>query len=1209
MLPGNSCTDRFSRLLFSPIAIFAGILLVTLGGAGVSSVKAEEAPGRYGPIPAKRWKVDEIRALPDGPQRIERELHRQGEYSRRWNLIHDLVGGQHVSRKSRELLGRRGLGPALLDKSAGGPSLPAEAQSRLDTLNVLIIRIGFETNRDPHLTTIDPSGDFVLEPLADPKPLEVDPPPRNKAFFEAHLQGLSEYYRTMSGGRLHIKGRVLPDDSEASYKLTDVADYGPGAGNFWTLDGLERLVQDTIRKADQETQADGSVNLGDYDDNTPFTYIIFVHAGSDWQSDINGDSPNDIPTFFVTLGEPVDLAGPSGGPDGGPGQLSECSIIPETTNQDDFPGSIAAAFYHEFGHALGLPDVYSTYSGLPSVGIWDLMDSGTNLPVTMGTIVAPGDTFVISATGVLPPSISAWNKWFLGWLDMGELDGREGEYSLPPVGVAKDKYGIYPELTRFSPDQPQAYRAGLSPREWFLLENRWVPDPNSEPLPYTDLRFERDEPTGVILYLAGELVNPFGTTWENSGYYDFFMPPGGVLVWHVNSDRIEAGLPDNTINIYNDGLKLVEADGIQDIGVLESYVIGWYGSYLDPFGGSDFSGNPTGFRNLYVEGFPSSRNFDRSWSGLSLSEIGPRTVITKSVMEFKANQASVGPGFPYEMPPVEPSEAADGMGPAGPRAIDLESLTPVTLNGGTQQVFVFADEAADDYSGGDYPAYLFHRWADGQRRWAELTERPAGSGAIQMLGAPLSGSPFTWMRTDDDGVDLVWGTRAGRVGMTHLPEFAMPAEVWTSQVGDSLSGGPTPLIWQGVNQRILCPVHPNTLVLLDGSGTVLGPTLELVDPDSAPVSWLRIATPVNGVGDSDLVAVISDAGWHLVGQDAAGLVADPPFYSFYRMAADSLVETAVVTTADSDQLHVFDSEGELGAWSITSDGTVIDLGSVFEVEAPLVATPAVADVDGDGRDDLVLATAERIHCVRPDGISVRGFPVRFYDLFPLPDTTRITGPVVVADGTGDGINEIYFNSDGGHLIGLNATGKLLPHTPLRWSDRRTGGLAVGGPDDARVLWLVSPGGYTGPPLDRQYVNGRVTGFGLAAAADESRRTSEWRGPGGGSVRRGSEGVAQGLGPAAPSAAETGRVVLYPNPMVGDQVTVRFFSGGSRPARLSVYNLEGEEVATADIPVNTGSVNEFSLPLPGVASGLYLARLEYDAGSGIEIRTLTLAVEK
>ena len=216
---------------------------------------------------------------------------------------------------------------------------------------------------------------------------------------------------------------------------------------------------------------------------------------------------------------------------------------------------------------------------------------------------------------------------------------------------------------------------------------------------------------------------------------------------------------------------------------------------------------------------------------------------------------------------------------------------------------------------------------------------------------------------------------------------------------------------------------------------------------------------------------------------------------------------------------------------------------------------------------------------------------------------------MVADATGDGVNEIYFNTDGGHLIGLDATGRLLSQTPLRWADRRTAGLAVGGPDDGRVLWLVSPGGYTGPPLDRQYVNGRVMGFGLANAAVEGSRTSEWRGPVGGAHRRGPEGLTKNLGPAAPVAAEAERVILYPNPMVGDGVTVRFFSVGSRSARLSIYNIEGEEVARADIPVTADSVNEFLLPLPGIASGLYLARLEYDAGSGVEIRTLTLAVEK
>jgi hypothetical protein len=80
-------------------------------------------------------------------------------------------------------------------------------------------------------------------------------------------------------------------------------------------------------------------------------------------------------------------------------------------------------------------------------------------------------------------------------------------------------------------------------------------------------------------------------------------------------------------------------------------------------------------------------------------------------------------------------------------------------------------------------------------------------------------------------------------------------------------------------------------------------------------------------------------------------------------------------------------------------------------------------------------------------------------------------------------------------------------------------------------------------------------------------------------------------------------------MVGDEVTVRFFSAGSRSARLSIYNLAGEQVTQVTIPVNEGSLNEYRVSLPGVASGLYLARLEYDAAGGFQIRTLTLAVEK
>jgi len=641
---------------------------------------------------------------------------------------------------------------------------------------------------------------------------------------------------------------------------------------------------------------------------------------------------------------------------------------------------------------------------------------------------------------------------------MGELDGRDQDYFLPAVGVPRDQYGLYDQIGDFNLDYPQAYRAGLSVREWFLLENRWVPL-NAGETPYGDLRFERDDDTEVILYLAGQ--RPGG--WENSGLYDFFMPSGGVLVWHVNSDRIAEGLPDNTINMYGDGLRLVEADGIQDIGVLEAYVMGWYGSYLDPFGGVDPNGNPTGFEDLYVEGFPSSRNFDRSWSGLSLSEIGRRGRFSSSVMKFKAKQASVVKGFPLEMLPVQQIEAPGVDGLPGPRGIVAESLTPVTLYGGTQQVLIFADAAPDDWSGGDYPAFLFYRWADGLRRWESLPGKPEG--AFQALGAPLSGSPFLNDRIDADGVDLVWGTTAGRVGMTHFPEYGeMPSLSWSIQVGERLDGGPVPLDWQGESGRILVPAYPDSLVLVDDSGMVLGQPLKITTQETG----LRIAAPIPETDGTGMVPVISLGGWHLVRQDAAGLVSAPEFHPFFRAAAEIPHWSAVVATQGAFQLHIFDSEGELGSWRIQPDGSVTDLGPKLGVDEPLVTMPAVADVDGDGRDDLVLATGNRIFALRPDGVSLRGFPVRFYDLFPLPDSTRVSGPVVVADGTGDGVNEIYFNTDGGHLIGLDATGRLLPRMPLRWADRHTGGLAVGGPDDDRLLWLVSPGGYTGPPLGRQF---------------------------------------------------------------------------------------------------------------------------------------------
>jgi len=1137
---------------------------------GSSAWAADQAP--YGRIPVRRYDP-QAWARSAGPDAVARRQENAKEINRRWMAVHELLGARQMSAKSQALLRSRGLGTAL--RIGGGNKAATDFQ---DTLHVLLVRVSFATNRDSNLTTIAPGGDFMLDPLADPGVLEIDPPPHDKAFYEAHLKGLSEYYRYQSGGRLHIDGRVLPEDPEDSYQVSDVADYGPGSDGFWTYEGLEGLVRDMIQTTDAGTQADGSVNLADFDDDNPFTYIIFVHAGSDWQSDINGDSPNDIPTFFVNLGDPEPLSSIDSGT-GAVGQLTECSIIPETTNQDGDAGSIAAAFYHEFGHALGLPDVYNTDYMTPNAGIWDLMDSGTNLAVAISAIADEGDTVTVVATGAVPPSLGAWDKWFLGWLEMGEVQGENRNYNLPAVQVPREQYYLYNGSSGiFNLRDHQGLRAGSSLREWFLLENRWVPSGPNE-TPYVNLSFERDEPTGVIQYLAGQLP---GGAWQNSGLYDYFMPAGGVLVWHVNNDRIEAGLATNTINTGGDGLRLVEADGIQDIGILNAYTLGWYGTVYDPFGGYDFTGATTGFTSLHPEGFPSSRCVDRSWSGFYMDGVAPLATNRPSVMTFHGGIADAQEGFPWTLSPLDV---------ALPQAIAPFSLTPVVLADGSS-ILVFGTRPQQGEGAG--PNHLMALNLSGFPKWPGMD--PAGS--VATLPGDLAGPPLAISRTPGES-GILWSTTGGTVGLTILGTGA--ETVWQRDLDVGLSQAAVVVDDEAGGQAILVPAVSGEVIVLDPADG---------DSRQAPLSGNlgALVGPCTVSPQGNGIVVPLAEGWFQIefAQGTGGVIHTDGY-----PAGDpsGLVRTAWFQAGAEEELFLFDDIAELGAWQSSAGEWAPHDPLAFS--GTVIGDPAVADLDGDGRNDMILVTPERIHAFSGSGAALQGWPVLLRDLFPLPDSTRFAGPVVVADGTGDGVNEIYAPTAGGHLMALDARGKLLAGYPVRWGDDSGSGCALGQgytADRERILWLVSEGGYAGPPLERNLANGRITGFKLAAAAP-ALRTSEWLGAGGGAARKGPDGTPTSLGAQAPAADQIDRAVLYPNPLGDSPLTVRFSSADQTPADFWVHNLEGEIVFHVAIEADADVVNEHQVDLPNLASGLYVCRLQFSSSSGRTLRTMTLAVER
>ncbi|MCP4573124.1 MAG: hypothetical protein GY838_12275 [bacterium] len=1176
------------------------ILVVVLGAAVLPTAAAAQTarPGRM-PILWRDWTQVPATA---GRSVVAAEERRQAAVRDRWHQVHEMVGAAHVSTRAQDELARRGLGPALLDKSFTGA---AATWDGLDTLRVLIIRIGFQENRSPSLTTVVPGGDFELAPLPDREDtLYVDPPPHDKAYVEAHLRGLSEYYRYQSGGRLHIEGRVLPEGDQDSYKLSDIADYGPGKNGSWSLEKLEKLVRDVIVLADTETQADGSAVLADYDDDDPLAYVIFMHAGSDFQSDINNDSPNDIPTFFVNLGEAQALTSMDTD-SGAPGSLTDCSVIPETTNQDGYAGSIAAAFYHEFGHALGLPDVYSTRSGGPQVGVWDLMDSGTNLPVPLGFVNSADDTIQAVATGVLPPSLSAWNKWYLGWLVTEDANNSPDGHRLPAVQVMPEQYEFYrggPGGGGFDANDPQAVRAGMSSREWFLMENRWVPGGPGE-TPWQELYLKKDPDTGVILYLASD--EP-GEDAVNTGLYDYFLPAGGLLVWHVNMDRIQSGMEDNTINYYDDGLRLVEADGIQDIGVFDSYVVGWTGSLLDPFGGYWYTYTADGvqtthynnFKHLYADGFPNTRCFDRSWTGLTVTGV-QNLGLSRAMLTFRAELEPLLPNFPFEVAAVDSAHA---------RAIDPRSVTVVDVDG--QPALIFADAAPENWEG-LWSTGLYGVRPGGGPRWPGPDIERLGmflyldEAQVGLRPGPLAGPPVAWTEPDGSGRLLV-GTVNGELAYFPMGDLVRVPD-WTVDLGDTLTAAPVVLDLGDTPYAVATPVGTDRLAVLDlDDGTPLATELVLSTVGLGPVTLagdLRVL-PNTGAG-TDHVLVVTDAGWMNV-MLGSGLVATG--WGAWPRAAVGRIHSAHVTDAEGSTLGFFDDEGLLSNAHRTGGASL----ATWDTDEPLVAEPAVADLNGDGRDDVILATSRRILAYQQDGVMLNGWPRPLRDIFPLPDSTRIRGPLVVIDADGDGANEVIFGTDGGHLFSLDATGRLRGRTPLRWGDGLESAFALQDaeePGEGRVLWLATSGGTVTSPLPRQVNNGRIGAFILGPEADVESHTSEWRGTGGDARRRGSVGLARDLGNVGTVSAEYDRAIVYPNPLREDDLVVRFYSAGTRDARFAVHNLEGEVVVRATIPVTVDAVNEHRLSLAGLASGLYVCTLQWDAPGGRETRTMTLAVEK
>jgi M6 family metalloprotease-like protein len=182
---------------------------------------------------------------------------------------------------------------------------------------------------------------------------------------------------------------------------------------------------------------------------------VLVARGAGEESDVASDSSGDIWSLYYETEDGSAIQSATGLAltqtlrDGLP--IHEAIIMPQTNSQDDFVVDPLGVWVHEFGHWLGLPDLYCT--GFPcipdGVGKWSLMGDGIYNRV--------GD----AAYGSSPAQLDAWSKVLLGWVTPVEAA------SLDPGAVRLGPVETEPIVYKLPVSSDPAAAA-----QYFLIENR-----------------------------------------------------------------------------------------------------------------------------------------------------------------------------------------------------------------------------------------------------------------------------------------------------------------------------------------------------------------------------------------------------------------------------------------------------------------------------------------------------------------------------------------------------------------------------------------------------------------------------------------------------------------------------------------------------------------------------------------------------------------
>ncbi len=823
------------------------------------------------------------------------------------------------------------------------------------TLRILVLRVDFIGDRMGPLTTTEGGGFDLRRGTTE----FIDPPPHNRDYFYAHAEALSRYWSAMSSGTLEFEYTVFPEEPDSAFHLSDTADYGPWTFTYDDYALAVRLVTDAVTVADNSTEP---IVFSQYD------MVIIFHSGGELQGDINGDSPWDIPSFTIGLEEPIPV-------DGSSSYVDAAMVVPETASQDGITGAVNGVVVHEFGHMLGLPDLYDVDNFLPCVGYWSLMDTGNYVG---GFVENPSTHELVYVFGLIPAGLDPWCRRELEKIVGAEMQqevrvGAEWSDTLRAIGLDWSVLEVPASAT-----------------EYFLIENRQCElDGNGL------IEVKADSASGVIL-------------GPESNEYDALLPGSGVLIWHIDEALIalrSSWLLSPNGGLFERGIDLEEADGVEDLGNPYSWY--WLGSEFDPY----FEGNATLFGPATV---PNTSTNSGARSQVVVEVQSPRE--TGMYVNVKRTWAKEGWPVP-----------ADSIGDAvfGIADFDGDGTGEIFAAGSDSTVKAWRADGSTYPSGGPDGVFV----AAPGNVLPVLCYSEALSAIAGTVMEADSGVLYGWV-VDDSHAPAVpgdvlvgWPPALPRVT---TPPCAIEEEIvvgcsdghlYAVDVSGAIAWSSNPVLEGEVSGSVaagdidgdgdyevafaagegLVGVASSTdgalmflpIALPEASGTdALGPFIAMADIDGKP--------------DSTLEVLVTAASGSLYAFNSEGV----PLENWPVVLGDSIASYPAAGDVDGDglaELVVLSTTGRLyvvNGTGVVSTGWPISTG---DPETTILAGVSLCDLDGDGASEIVFTSdGSKGSAVSGDGTPLQNWPVGI--------GAGAGGALAMGDVEGDGKVELFHSA-------------------------------------------------------------------------------------------------------------------------------------------------------------------------------------------------------